>query len=143
MLILQEVGCNGSTISESRTHCHLGLLFQSDAKWSSHLNNLYEKACSRLNLLRMLKHLLDRSALVKVYFAFIRPILEYGGIVWDNCSQELSNLLENIQVEAARIITGLRKNSSRKALYLELGWEPLSKRRKDKNSCYSIKLFMV
>ena len=77
----------------------------------------------------MLKHILDRSALIKIHFAFIRPILEYGGIVLDNCSQENSFLLENVQVAAGRIITGLRKNSSRNVLYSELGWGPLSIRR--------------
>ena len=77
----------------------------------------------------MLKHILDCNALIKIYFAFIRPILEYDSIVLDNCSQENSVLLENVQVAAGRIITGLRKNSSRNALYSELGWEPLSIRR--------------
>ena len=77
----------------------------------------------------MLKHILDRNALIKIYFAFIRPILEYGSIVWDNCSQGNSFLLENVQVAAGRIITGLRKKSSRCALYSELGWKPLSIRR--------------
>ena len=77
----------------------------------------------------MLKHILDRNALIKIHFAFIRPILEYGSIALDDCSQENSFLLENVQVAAGRIITGLRKNSSRNALYSELGWEPLSIRR--------------
>jgi hypothetical protein len=40
-----------------------------------------------------------------------------------------ANLLESVQVEAGRIITGLRVNSSRSKLYSELGWEPLYKRR--------------
>ena len=57
----------------------------------------------------MLKHILDRNALIKIYFAFIRPILEYGSIVWDNGSQENSVLLENVQVAAGRIITVFEK----------------------------------
>jgi hypothetical protein len=36
---------------------------------------------------------------------------------------------ESVQVEAGRIITGLRVNSSRSKLYSELGWEPHYKRR--------------
>jgi hypothetical protein len=39
------------------------------------------------------------------------------------------NLLESVQVEASRIITGLRINSSKSKLYEELGWELLYKRR--------------
>jgi hypothetical protein len=37
--------------------------------------------------------------------------------------------LESVQVEAGRIITGLRVNSSRSTLYSELDWEPLYKGR--------------
>jgi hypothetical protein len=35
-----------------------------------------------------MKHKLDRKSLEKLYIGFIRPILEYGGIVWDNCSSK-------------------------------------------------------
>ena len=47
-------GFNGNVINELSTNCNLGLLFQNDAKWTSHMNKIYEKACSRLNLWRML-----------------------------------------------------------------------------------------
>ena len=39
-------------------------------------------------------------------------------------------ILEDLQVEAARIITELRHNSSRSELYDELEWDLLSTRRK-------------
>jgi hypothetical protein len=35
------------------------------------------------------------------------PVLEYGNLVWCNCTKEKSELFEKIQIEAARIITGL------------------------------------
>jgi hypothetical protein len=77
----------------------------------------------------MLKYQVDRNVLINIYLSFIRPILEYGNVIWDNCTQNEANLLENVQVEAGRIITGLRVNSSRSKLYNELGWEPLYERR--------------
>jgi hypothetical protein len=40
----------------------------------------------------------------------------------------MNQILESVQVEAGRIITGLRVNFSKTKLYEELGWEPLSKR---------------
>ena len=91
--------------------------------------SIYEKACKRLNLLRLLKHTLDRGTLIKIYFAVIRSVLEYGDVVWGNCTKDNSDLLEKIQIEATRIITGLRINSSKSHLYSELGWEPLQARR--------------
>jgi hypothetical protein len=63
--------------------------------------------------------------------SFIRPILEYGNVIWDNCTQNEANLLESVQVEADRIITGLRVNSSRSKLYSELGWNPFIKEERN------------
>ena len=53
-----------------------------------------------------IKFKLDRKSLETIYIAFIRPILEYADVVWDNCSQYEINELEKIQTEVARIATG-------------------------------------
>ena len=58
-------GFNGKVINELSTHYHLGLLFQNDAKWTSHINKIQKKTGSRLNRLRMFKHILDRNKLIK------------------------------------------------------------------------------
>ena len=59
----------------------------------------------------MLKYDLDRKSLIRFYLSFIRPILEYGNIIWDGCNKLQSDLLESIQLDAARIITGLRRGT--------------------------------
>ena len=41
-----------------------------------------------------------------MYFAYIRPLLEYGDVVWDNCILESKKLIDAVHVEAARIVTG-------------------------------------
>jgi hypothetical protein len=82
-----------------------------------------------IHVLRLLKHTRNRETLLKINFAFIRPVLEYGDVLWCNCTKENSELLEKIQIEAARIITGLRVNSSKTNLYSELGWELIATRR--------------
>lgn len=99
-----KFGNNGIDVLLSNNHVHLGLNFQSDASWKLHTQGIYEKACSRLNILRMLKHSLCRDALIKIYMSFIRPVLEYGDIIWHNCNFRESTLLGNLQITAARII---------------------------------------
>ena len=49
-----------------------------------------------------MKYRLDRKALEKLYtcIEFIRPILEYGGLVWENCNKRESDRMEIIQVKA-------------------------------------------
>ena len=65
----------------------------------------------------------------KKYIVIIRPILEYASEVWDNCGQTNCNRLEKIQIEAARIVTGLSIYASNDSIYKETGWETLSTRR--------------
>jgi hypothetical protein len=37
---------------------------------------------------------------------FIWPLLEYGDVVWDCKTVYLTNKLESVQAEAARVVTG-------------------------------------
>lgn len=117
-------------IKEVTSHKHLGLNLTSLCDWHVHMEYIKEKALTRLNLLRSLKFTLGRKSLQKIYFTFIRPILEYADVVWDNCTQQQKNDLEKIQLEAGRIVTGTTKLISIQKLYEELAWDKLSDRRK-------------
>ena len=83
-----------------------------------------------MNILRKLKYQLNRNTLEKLYLVYIRPILEYAPEVWDNCGACLSLKLERLQLEAARIVTGLPIFTRSEIVYGETGWEPLDIRRK-------------
>ena len=80
--------------------------------------------------MRKLKFVLDRKSLQTIYFTFVRPILEYSDIIWDNCTQYEKDELDKMQLEAARIVSGTTKLVSSASLYMELGWESLSSRRR-------------
>lgn len=49
----------------------------------------------------------EREMIVPLYFAFVRPHLEYCILVWDAQNKEDVELLEWIQRRAARMIKGL------------------------------------
>ena len=120
---------NNVIIEDEPSHTHLGITLSSNGGWRDHVNKIYQKAAYRLNLMRMLKHDIDRNSLTRFFISDIRPILEYGDIIWDNLNKNKSELLESIQLDAARIITGLRRGTNHEILYEELGWISLSKRR--------------
>ena len=79
----------------------------------------------------------------KLYIGFIHPILKYGRIVRDNYILHESELLESVQLEAARIITGLRKGTSHAKLYTELEWVPLKERRRQGVKLSYIPIFFL
>ena len=74
-------------IQEVKSHKHLGKYLSNDCSWHQHINYIKEKAWLRINIMRKLKFKLDRKSLETINIAFIRPLLEYGDSIWDNCTQ--------------------------------------------------------
>ena len=116
-------------INEFIKHKNLGLIFSSDATWTEHIAYIVERAWKRIGSLRRNKFMSDRLSLFKLYMTYIRSLLEYANIIWDNCSIENKRNLESIQIEAARIITGATKLCSIQKLYDDTGIQTLQKRR--------------
>ena len=117
-------------IVEVDTHKHLGIYLSNDGSWHKQISYIKEKAWARINIMRILNFVLDRKSLETIYISFIRPILEYGNEICDNCQQYEKDDLEKIQVEAARIATGTTKLVSIASLYSEISWNSLDTRRK-------------
>ena len=67
--------------------------------------------------MKKLKFKLDRKSLEIIYTTFVRLLLEYGDVIWDNCTQYEKLELEKFQNEAARIATGTTKLVSLNSLY--------------------------
>ena len=120
---------NDKEIPIMSTHKHLGVTFSSDAKWNSHIENIVSSVSKHINVLRKLKYRLCRKNLEKLYLVYIRPLFEYACEVWDNCGVGNSNRIEKLQLEAARIITGLPIFTKSDNVYEEIGWEKLEIRR--------------
>jgi hypothetical protein len=101
---------NNTIISTVTEHKHLGLHLSDDGKWNKHIDMITKKVFSCINILRKFKFILDRKTLETIYITFIRPLLEYADLVWD---------------EASRIVTGGTRLVSLSNLYIETGWEKL------------------
>ena len=111
------------------THKHLGIHLSANNKWTKHIDSIIMSASKQVSYLRKLKYKLSKDTLNKLYCTYIRPLLEYGSEVWDGCSINDTNRLEQIQLNAARIVTGLPIFASLRSLYFETGWENLGDRR--------------
>ena len=71
------------------------------------------KAWIRVNVVRKLKFKHDRRSLQTIYISFIRPLLEYADVIWDDCSQtEAYELEKKYNTKAVRIVTGATKRVS-------------------------------
>ena len=105
------------------SHTHLGVTLSSDAKLNNHIENIILSVSRHLGILRKLKYRLSRQNLEKLYLVYIRPIFQYSCEIWDNCGVCYSTKLEKLQLDAARIVTGLPIFTN------TTGWATLSSRR--------------
>ena len=113
-------------------HRHLEVILTSNNKCNKHIDSIIEAASKQLSYLRKGKYRFSKDILSKLYCTYIRPLFEYASEVWDGCTQTDANRLEQLQLTAARIVTGLPVFASLNSLYLETGWESLAERRKNK-----------
>lgn len=127
-----EFKLNNSSLEIVDVHKHLGVYISSDNKWNKHIESIIASASKQIAYLRKLKYILPEETLNKLYCTYIRPLLEYASEVWDGCTITDSNRLEQVQLTAARIVTGLPTFSSLCSLYSETGWETLAERRRNK-----------
>ena len=93
-----------------------GLTLSSNLSWRAHIFKIYQKASKKLNLLKPLKYNLSRYTLEVLFKSLVRSSLEYANVVWDGCSESDNNLLESLQIEGARVVTGALKGTNRVSL---------------------------
>ena len=124
---------NGTMVDTVKSHKHLGIILKDDLKWDKHVVEMTNKAKKRLAVMNALKFKLDRRSLETMYMAFVRPILEYGDVIWDTPSTGDHTLdeLEVIQNNAARVVSGATAKCTTVSLHTELKWKTLAARRKD------------
>ena len=105
-------------MTEVTSHKHLGIYFSNQCTWHEHIEYVKKKkkAWQLIYIMRRCKFQLDRKSVETIYFSFIRPLLEYADVVWNNCTQYQAEDPEPIQNEAARIVTGATRLASVKSL---------------------------
>ena len=123
------------------SHKHLGLYFSNECSWHKHIGYTKQKALFRIHIMRKLKFKLDCKSFEIIYLTFIRPLLKYGDVIWDTCTQYEKNERDKIQNEAASISTSTTKLVSLDNLYEEVGWQTLHKRRQDHKNTLFYKMF--
>ncbi len=111
----------GKQIEETSTHKHLGLTINNKMTWDDHIDRTCAEANKRLTIIKRLPKNVTQLTKIHIYKTFIRPILEYSAIIFDNCLNYLTWKMENIQRQAAIAATRAYNNTSHQQLLLECG----------------------
>ena len=110
---------NDVQIDEVHDHKHLGIIINKKLTWQNHIDSIVLKAQKRLDILHRWRYKLDRRSLEILYFTHIRPVLEYGDVLLSNCDQNSMDKIENVEICAAKIVSGAIKKTPKEKLYNE------------------------
>ena len=110
---------------------YLGLIIDNKLKWKRQYSYVCKKANKMLAFLRRNFYSCPKSIKETCFNSLVRPVLDYGCVIWDPHYETDKEDLEKIQKRAARFIT---KNytfthGNTKINMQKLGWEPLEERR--------------
>ena len=120
---------NNQLLSCVNTHKHLGLMLNDNFSWSDHIDCVCKRVNMRLAVLRKLRCCLNRSCLLKLYCSWVRPVIEYGSVCYDNLTIADINRLEKLQRRALLICTGAQFRTETSKLLNEVGLISLQARR--------------
>ena len=120
----------GGVLKEITHHKHVGIILTKDLSWQKQICSIEEKAKSRINRLSQFKYKLDRRSLERVYISNIRPIMEYGDVVWAGGNNGDLDTLDMAQNNAARVVTGATARCDTSTLMNDVAWSMLVSRRR-------------
>ncbi|MFZ2539598.1 MAG: reverse transcriptase domain-containing protein, partial [Oscillospiraceae bacterium] len=77
---------NDKQLPRVTTHKHLGIVYNDKFNWADHIDFTVRKVSKKLGILYLARNKFNRIVLMKVYYNFILPVLEYGNIIYDGSS---------------------------------------------------------
>ena len=105
---------------------HLCQYLDEKLNFNHHIKEIISKVCKGIGIIRKLKNILPRYALLTIYKALIRPNIDYSEFIYDQCHNEsFCNNLEKLQYNASLGITGAIKETSKLKIHEELVLESL------------------
>ena len=95
---------DGKSMKQSDYFKYLGIYIDHCLTWNKHVNYIQSRVYPKLNLLNRISSFLSRDILLRIYKQTVLPLIDYGCVIWGECSKENAQCLERLQNRAMRII---------------------------------------
>ena len=117
---------------------HLGLFLNEKLTFKHHIDNAL---CKGIAVIKKLRHTLPRKSLLTIYKVFLRPLIDYVDIIYDQPhNSSFCEKLESVQYKAALAITSAIQGTSHEKILQELGLESLKSQRWFRRLCCMFKI---
>ena len=99
---------NFEDIETASEETDLGVTFQQDLKFSSHIAGKVNKANSTLSLIVRTFDYIEKDSFILLYKALIRPHIEYGNVIWHPFLRKDIESVEKVQKRATKLVPELK-----------------------------------
>ena len=96
--------CNKELKRESSIK-YLGIWIDSHLSWKTQIEFISKKIRRNIGILCRIRHFVDQSILLRLYYALIYPFLIYGIVIWGNTYETTLKPILTLQKKSVRIIT--------------------------------------
>ena len=96
------------------SHCkHLGILLDEKLNFKQHIDTVIMKINKGTTVIKKLRHSLPRKSLMTICKAFLKPLIDYGDIIYHQPqSESFCEKIESVPYYAAIAITGAIQGTS-------------------------------
>ncbi len=119
---------DGCSVDSSSSVRNLGVLFDSNLSFDSHVSSICKTAFFHLKNISKLRPMLSMSNAEISIHAFMTSRLDYCNALLGGCSARLINKLQMVQNSAARVLTRTRKYDHISPVLSTLHWLPTKHR---------------
>ena len=130
---------DGNLVQADYSEKDLGITFDSNMKFTSHINTIVAKANSRVGIIRRNFTDMKPAVFLPIYKAIIRPLLEYGSVIWNPLLKQDKREIEMVQRRATKLVRSISHLSySERLKFLKLDSLCYRRRRSDMIQVYRI-----
>uniref|UniRef100_A0A3Q3K2M1 Reverse transcriptase domain-containing protein n=1 Tax=Monopterus albus TaxID=43700 RepID=A0A3Q3K2M1_MONAL len=112
-------------LSSSTTVRNLGVIFDQNMSFKSHINQASRSAFFHLRNIAKIRSILSQSDAEKLVHAFVTSRLDYCNSLLSGCPNNSLKSLQLIQNAAARVLTGTSKRDHISPILASLHWLPV------------------
>ena len=100
---------NGDILERKDNLKNLGVIFDENMFWTSHINSCVTKAYGRLKQAYKFRNFLSQESRFNIIETYILSLFNYGDVLFQNITARLSNKIQRVQNSCMRFVFGLRK----------------------------------
>ena len=119
---------DGITLASSTTVRNLGVIFDQDLSFSSHIAQISRTAFFHLRNIAKIRHILSQNDAEKLVHAFVSSRLDYCNALLSGCPKKSLKTLQLIQNAAARVLTRTHRRDHITPVLASLHWLPVQSR---------------